>query len=422
MRQVIVPAALLVTLAVGQQWDFELVDTASHGDLSIFRHPDGRMLLAYARGTGEFALVWKDSVWNYENTGCPAYSTCAIGVDGTIGIAYRCSDSFRLGYAVRTESGWQHETLPWRTDGTRPWLGIGPTGQPGLLHVFRDDSLYLSALLVASRTQDSWRLDTVRAAWGTPGAYYEAYGFAYDTLGFDRGLYREWLMMPTSIDNLYTFGHTGGRLLVMGFENYIGSAVLGLDPTGRWAALYSNVASGHFDAIYYQDPVPESGVCLDSSSTAAAVGFDTAGRPHALYLKSGQMHYCWRWDTTWRWFLIPRTGVIGADFVMSDSCQPVVAFSDARGVWLAHGTGIVGAIAERPTPQIPVRKQEPTILYGASGMERLASCVVFDALGRRVLNPRSGVYFVRDAQAQVGRKVVIPRWPANAVRKVVSVR
>ena len=32
-----------------------------------------------------------------------------------------------------------------------------------------------------------------------------------------------------------------------------------------------------------------------------------------------------------------------------------------------------------------------------------------DAVGRRVENPRSGIYFVREAQAQAVRKVVIQR-------------
>ena len=133
MRHAIVPVLLLAALATGQTWDFELVDTASHGIVSVCRHPGGTIFLAYARDTGEFALVWKDTVWHFENAGCPAYSDFAIGPDGTIGIAYKYSDSSMLGYAVRTDGGWQHESLPWR--GSKPWLGIGPTGLPGLLHV-----------------------------------------------------------------------------------------------------------------------------------------------------------------------------------------------------------------------------------------------------------------------------------------------
>jgi hypothetical protein len=38
----------------------------------------------------------------------------------------------------------------------------------------------------------------------------------------------------------------------------------------------------------------------------------------------------------------------------------------------------------------------PTVLSGASGVKRLASCVVFDAIGRRVVNLKPGVYFVTE--------------------------
>ena len=58
-------------------------------------------------------------------------------------------------------------------------------------------------------------------------------------------------------------------------------------------------------------------------------------------------------------------------------------------------------------------KPEPTILSGASAARRLASSVVFDAMGRRVISPRGGVYFVREAQAQA---------QAQAIRKVVIAR
>jgi len=72
-----------------------------------------------------------------------------------------------------------------------------------------------------------------------------------------------------------------------------------------------------------------------------------------------------------------------------------------------------GGVQETPNAEVRTPNGEPTILSGASGVKRLASCVVFDAMGRRVLSLRSGVNFVRDAQAhaqaQAIRKVVINR-------------
>jgi hypothetical protein len=72
-------------------------------------------------------------------------------------------------------------------------------------------------------------------------------------------------------------------------------------------------------------------------------------------------------------------------------------------------------VAEGPKPQALSHKPQPTILSGASGVKRLASCVVFDAMGRRVTNPKPGVYFVREEpqaaslKPQAVRKVIVGR-------------
>jgi hypothetical protein len=70
-------------------------------------------------------------------------------------------------------------------------------------------------------------------------------------------------------------------------------------------------------------------------------------------------------------------------------------------------------IAESFKPEAPDRRPEPTILSGAS-VQRLESKAVFDAMGRRVVNPRSGIFFVRDEGRGAGdagrmRKVVLQR-------------
>jgi hypothetical protein len=53
-------------------------------------------------------------------------------------------------------------------------------------------------------------------------------------------------------------------------------------------------------------------------------------------------------------------------------------------------------VEESPTWSAPSHKLAATILGGASGVRRLASGVVYDATGRRVLAPKPGVYFLRD--------------------------
>ena len=75
--------------------------------------------------------------------------------------------------------------------------------------------------------------------------------------------------------------------------------------------------------------------------------------------------------------------------------------------------GNVGVAEESPRPQVMRSRIRTTILSGASGVRQLASCVAFDAIGRRVHRPEPGIYFVKEAQAQA---------QAQAVRKVLLVR
>jgi YVTN family beta-propeller protein len=66
---------------------------------------------------------------------------------------------------------------------------------------------------------------------------------------------------------------------------------------------------------------------------------------------------------------------------------------------------------DSPKPQALARRSEPTVL-SASSIQNLKSGFVFDAMGRRVVRPRSGVYFLREEPQATGGK-------PQAVRKVV---
>jgi hypothetical protein len=71
-------------------------------------------------------------------------------------------------------------------------------------------------------------------------------------------------------------------------------------------------------------------------------------------------------------------------------------------IWRFRGRQRPGI--EDGQPQASIHESPPTIL------RRLpAGAVAFDAMGRRVVDPRPGVYFVREAQAQAVHKVVIQR-------------
>jgi len=77
--------------------------------------------------------------------------------------------------------------------------------------------------------------------------------------------------------------------------------------------------------------------------------------------------------------------------------------------------GRVGVAEESPKPRVIRGRLGPTVLSGASGVRQLASCVAFDALGRRVHRPEPGIYFVPEEPQASGHK-------PEAVRKVLLVR
>jgi hypothetical protein len=70
----------------------------------------------------------------------------------------------------------------------------------------------------------------------------------------------------------------------------------------------------------------------------------------------------------------------------------------------------VGGVEESPKPQASSPKPQPTVVRRLS-----AGAVAFDAMGRRVVNPKPGVYFVREEpqaaslKPQAMRKVVLQR-------------
>jgi hypothetical protein len=70
-------------------------------------------------------------------------------------------------------------------------------------------------------------------------------------------------------------------------------------------------------------------------------------------------------------------------------------------------------VQEAPSGEGRMANVGPTILSGAAGSKGLASTVIFDVMGRRVLKLRSGVYFVRAVSGKLSaagcQKVVVTR-------------
>ena len=69
-----------------------------------------------------------------------------------------------------------------------------------------------------------------------------------------------------------------------------------------------------------------------------------------------------------------------------------------------------GAVDERPHSPVLDRRVEPTVTNSMPD-----GVTIFDAMGRRVENPRSGIYFVREEPQAASLK-------PQAVRKVILQR
>jgi len=146
----------------------------------------------------------------------------------------------------------------------------------------------------------------------------------------------------------------------------------------------------------------------------AGLAYTAGDIPVAAWTTAASPTFAFRTDR-WRSESIP--GPVdrgGLDIEVDDSGQVVIVYcTQDSGLWCARGTGVVG-VKETPSAEVRAPNGGPTILSGASGVRRLASSVVFDAMGRRVANPRSGVFFLRDEGRGAGnvgrvRKVVVQR-------------
>jgi hypothetical protein len=409
MKCAISSVLLLAALALGQNWVVEQLDStaASQSPVELVKAADGRLWVGYQTKSGVVRVACRgDSGWSMTDvrSGYVATNTfsrpfLAAGPHGELCLSCASSDSgwlFRL-----MQDTWRPEPYPFLNASTSGTLAYDTTGR-----------LYTS---FSPRGGEFWVGHEDDSGW-TAGfvAEFTVYGYFWVDIG---------LLTAAADGSPWFFGygfydedpiHHGEEVALMHFDGdtwarvwgrYDSAAVpVGLTPHRAGVGILTD-----YDGSIQCDSEPIAPV---SDISVAALAYSAEDVPLVAWVPltfSALPTFAFK-TNRWHTESIPGpAGIGGLDIDVDAAGQVVIVYSTQdSGLWCARGADVVGVENNR-RPQVPSRKLEPTILSGASGVGRLASSVVFDAMGRRVANPRSGIYFVREAQAQAVRKVVVRR-------------
>jgi hypothetical protein len=416
MKYVSALLALGCALTVNaQQWQAELVDASCTPTNVFVKHDSVRTYIAYVTGDGSIRIASKDTIWHYETLDTGLVSPY-LGLHFAHGPAGRMAvsgvdDSFRPVVVEKLDSVWSR--IWTREDRGMAMAVYGVDSVPTIVYGV-NPSMVHAYVIVETCVDSLWQVDT--AARFEPDYQFVTLSL-YDADGSQEAgpcfliVYTHGLpkcgQSPTSIEVYKGFRSGEGWSLVgLGAGYDISVDAYDVTAGGADTASAATYVAGY---TKFDHETVLAGRVID-----AAVQVDTAGRQLMAFVASdGSLRFAYK-DAYWHYREVP--GVIAAtccDLALDEYGQPMIAFEDAGGLWLARGIDMLGT-EESHKPQAPSRKQEATVLSGASGVGRLASSVIFDAMGRRVVNPRSGILFVRDEGRGAGdagwtRKVVLQR-------------
>jgi hypothetical protein len=417
MKYVIAPVLLLAALALGQTWVVEQIDStaASGSPVELVKAADGRLWAAYGTGSGasrvaclsESGWVFTDvcSAANLPWTGyrpflaaSPHGEICLACVDSGVGPSLHrmVSDTWRTGPQPYPDS-YPLSTVAYDTAG-RLYSVLEP---------------WAATFVLAHETDSGW---TTSFVVHLPYDMFTWYGdVAYLTAAVDGS---PWFLGFSGWGDGYK-GYCETDLLHFSGDTW----VIAWSASGGWdsnliprpAALVPH-GDGVGNMTTYQNLMLCDGEPITACpyyNRAAGLAYTSDGLPLAAWVPSGQAagpFFAYR--TNW-WHVesIPGPAGIGGIDVETDTIgQVVIVYSTQdSGLWCARGVDVVGA-KESFQPRALSRKLEPTVVRSLP-----AGTMAYDAMGRRVANSRSGVYFVlEEPQAsshnpQSIRKIVLSK-------------
>ena len=429
MKRVLAILVLVVVAALAQQWEFQQVDSGRGNGLLQIRRGGNATYLGYVGSAEQIRLARKDSVWTYDDLDkslvVPNFSL-AVSPDGEPAVA-GMDTGYRPILVQLTDTGWN--AIWWGVRGPYdPMARVAFTPERTAMVAYCLNFFTSGGIVVETRIDTTWYPDT--AAWYVPSPPYECeltlYDLDCDSSGNPLILYRSASGFPGPGMPPWSFAVIRGNrsgdgwtLMTLGggYNTYVYGYDITASRDGAPCAAY--YVSGYLRCE--QDSVwPE--LAFD-----AAVQVDSQGRRHVAFVSpDSTLHYAYK-TGFWHVSAVP-TGqkAIGCDLVLDELGEPLIAYSTADGVWLAHGVDIVGQSEEPQTPTADGPRLAASVvrnvLFQPAGYEkRDGRTALLDVSGRAILSLHPGpndvgrlapgVYFVQEAQAQ-----------AQAVRKVVITR
>ncbi len=410
-RFALLVAALLFAAEslLGQAWVVEQVDsTAADGSpVELVKAADGRLWTCYQTTSGLVRVACLgDTGWSITDIGPGIVrevwrSSMAAGPHGELCLSCYSQDSGWF-YRLAGDS-WQSEPFPFMNQSR---LSVVAYDTAGRLHTAY--GVNVSDFWAGTESDSGWVAELALQLFVTGWVYGSDACFTVAADGSPWYFAYVWWEMSQYVwGDEVALAHLVGDTwrMVWGESGQNVPIPLALVPHDSGVG---RVSVGHGTMFYDREQVASV-----TENSVAGLAYSSEGIPLVAWVprySSALPIFAFK---TNRWHVadIPGpAGTGGIDIETDAAGEPVVVYSTPdRGLWSATGTDVVGA-EENPAYQVPSHKLEPTVIRSLP-----PGAVAFDASGRRVVNPKSGIYFVRAEPSAVDRK-------PSAVTKVIITR